>query len=816
MTRHVNPRFPRCGVLLAALLMAGCAGVGGGTTATVEQPVASAAAPAAAPTKGTPATDADKKPESTRLFKGTGVLVKPPKPEAAPTGGNTSLNFEAADVRDIAKTVLAEILKESYIVDPKVTGSISFRTTRPLPREALLPTLETVLRMNGIIMVKENGIYKIMPLAGAKGSLSPRMGTPLSGYSLQVVPLKYAGSRELAKILEAIAPDPSAVKADELRNLLILAGTQNEIQHMLDTVEMFDVDWLSGMSVGLFILQSADVKSVDKELASIFSDKSLNPLAGAVRIIPIERLNGFVIITPQAHYLDQAKLWLERLDRAGGTAGTRLFVYQVQNGKAEHLAELLNQTFGGKQTQTTQPRPAAQVATGLQPTEIRSNRSPLGSTLGSATATQPPAAAAVAGAQVSGSTLTIGDEAGGATSEVRVVADKENNALLILANSAGYEKIEAALKKLDTSPRQVLIEVTIAEVTLKDELKYGVEWNFTNGPRKSGYLDTDGKSGVGQLIPGFSYALSLADGTGLQAALNMLALDNRINILSSPHIMVADNQTAKIQVGDSVPTQTSATTALATTTTTGTVTSTIQYLDTGVMLSVTPRINAGGLVNLDITQEVSNASATTTSSLNSPTISKRSTKTQVQVQSGETMVLGGLISEKGDNTNSGLPGLSSIPILGGLFGTQARNNTKTELVMLITPRVANNSAQAKQISNELQRKMGEAKSLIDCGTSNVLGYSTRGGLWCLQPGRFDGKIDRMNEFDADGTPVYLKQRPDPAARAQAAAPTPAPAAAPASAPATVATPPAAKPASAPAPATPPAPARAPAAPYLGF
>jgi general secretion pathway protein D len=817
MTRQPNYPSLRPGALLATLLIAGCAGVGGGPTTMSDLPAAKPGSPEQTAAKGTPAAEADKKPESARLFKGTGVLVKPPKPEAAPAGGNTSLNFEAADVRDIAKTVLAEILKESYIVDPKVTGSISFRTTRPLPREALLPTLETVLRMNGIVMVKENGIYKIMPIAGVKGSLSPRMGAPLSGYSLQVVPLKYAGSRELAKILEAIAPDPSAVKADELRNLLILAGTQNEIQHMLDTVEMFDVDWLSGMSVGLFILQSADVKSVDKELASIFSDKSLNPLAGAVRIIPIERLNGFVIITPQAHYLDQAKLWLERLDRAGGTAGTRLFVYQVQNGKAEHLAELLNQTFGGKQTQTTQPRPAAQVATGLQPTEIRSsNRSPLGSSLGSATTAQQPAAAAVAGAQVTGSTLTISDEAGGATSEVRVVADKENNALLILANSAGYEKIETALKKLDTSPRQVLIEVTIAEVTLKDELKYGVEWNFTNGPRKSGYLDTDGKSGVGQLIPGFSYALALADGTGLQAALNMLALDNRINILSSPHIMVADNQTAKIQVGDSVPTQTSATTALATTTTTGTVTSTIQYLDTGVMLSVTPRINAGGLVNLDITQEVSNASATTTSSLNSPTISKRSTKTQVQVQSGETMVLGGLISEKGDNTNSGLPGLSSIPILGGLFGTQARNNTKTELVMLITPRVANNSVQAKQISNELQRKMGEAKNLIDCGTSNVLGYSTRGGLWCLQPGRFDGKIDRMNEFDADGQAVYLKQRPDPAARVQATipapAPTPAPAAAPASAPAT-ASPPAAKPVTAPAPAKTPA---APAVPYLGL
>lgn len=782
MSRHLNSpsSMATCLALAAALALASCATIdkslessdagkaGASAAAPDSWPLvalpetyghtATASAAAEPPTAGvTPATQAaEKKPENARLFKGSGVMVRQPRPEPPPASGNTSLNFEAADIRDIAKTVLAEILGESYIVDPKVTGTISFRTTRPLPKEALLPTLETVLRMNGIIMIKENGIFKIMPAASAKGSLSPRMGGQLSGYSLQVVPLKYAGARELARILEAITPDPNAVKADELRNLLILAGTQNEIQHMLDTIEMFDVDWLSGMSVGLFILQSADVKSVDADFNKIFSDKTMNPLAGAVRIIPIERLNGFVIITPQPHYLDQARLWLERLDRAGGTGGMRLFVYQVQNGKAEHLAELLNHTFGGNRGQTTSAqRTQAAIAPGLQPAETRTPGSSLFGATG--TTTQQRQSTTALGGPTTGSTLSVTDESGTSASEVRVVADKENNALLILANSAGYERIEAALKKLDTAPRQVLIEVTIAEVTLKDELKYGVEWLFTNGPRKSGFLDTDGKAGVGQLLPGFSYALALADGTGLKAALNALATDNKINILSSPHLMVADNQTAKIQVGDSVPTQTSATTALATAAITGTVTSTIQYLDTGVMLSVTPRINAGGLVNLDITQEVSTANQTTTSTLNSPTISKRSAKTQVTVQSGETMVLGGLISETGSNGSSGLPFLSSIPILGGLFGTQSRSTTKTELVVLITPRVANNVSQAKQISQELQRKMGQTRDLLDCGTSNIFGMTSRGGLWCLQARRFDSAIDKMKIEDEHGVPLYLKE-----------------------------------------------------------
>ncbi len=668
------------------------------------------------------ADTADEKAPSARIFKGSGVLLKPSPPEKPATEpADVSLNFEAADIRDIAKTVLAEILKESYIVDPRVQGSISFRTTRPLPRSALLPTLETVLRMNGIVLVKESGIFKIMPAAAVRGSLSPRTGGVFAGYTVQVVPLKFLGAREMAKILEPFAPNASAIRIDELRNLLILAGTQNEIGHMLDTVDMFDVDWLSGMSVGVFTLQSTDVKTVDAELRKVLGDTNLNPLAGMVRFFPIERLNAFIIITPQPHYLEQAKVWLERLDRAGGTGGTRLFVYHVQNGKAEHLAQLLNQTFGGRGP-TTRPIAGPTIAPGLTPGAISS--APPGSPPGSPAIPRPPGAAA---APAAGTTLTVTDDSGGSASEVRVVADTQNNALLILANSAGYEKIEAALRRLDIAPRQVLIEVTIAEVTLTDELQYGVEWLFTNGARRSGQLDT-GAAGLNQLVPGFSYAITSISGNTIKSVLNMLATNKKLNILSSPHIMVADNQTAKIQVGDSVPTAGPQSVGAA-----GVVVSSVQYLDTGVILSVTPHINAGGLVNMDINQEVSDASSTTTSGLNSPTIRKRSAKTVVTVQSGETTVLGGLMSENSNADTSGLPFLSTIPILGGLFGSQSRNNTKTELIVLITPRVANNVGQTKAVSDELRKKLKEAENLLDCGISNAVGYTTRRGLWCQHP-----------------------------------------------------------------------------------
>ncbi len=705
--------------------------------------------------------NAVKKPELARMYPGSGKLVNP-SPAVKPSGpGTTSLNFEAADIRDIAKTILGEILKESYIVDPKVVGTISFRTSNPLPRDALLPTLETVLRMNGAVLVKENGMYKIMPSAASRGSVSPRMGSTLSGYGIQIVPLRYVGVVEMAKLLEPFAPDPAAVKIDELRNLLILSGTQNEIQHMLDTVEMFDVDWLSGMSIGLFTLQSTDIKAISTEVGKIFGDKTLNPLAGVVRIIPIERLNAFVIITPQAQYLEQAKLWLERLDKAGSTSGSRLYVYHVQNGKAEYLAELLNQAFASKnQAQTPRPTPAASVAPGMIGTDLKPSQSLSGFNTGATgTGTMVGSTTNIARPNTPtmpavGTTLSISDESGGPASEVRVVADKENNALLILSNAAGYEKIETALKKLDVAPRQVLIEVVIAEVALTGDMSYGIDWSFTSGPRKSGQLTSDAK--LAKVSPGFSYALTNVAGTAIQAVLNTIAHDSKVNVLSSPHIMVADNQTAKIQVGNSVPTQTSSTTS--TLASTGTVTSTIQYLDTGVMLSVTPHINAGGLVNLDITQEVSDANTTNTSTLNSPTISRRSAKTIVSVQSGETMVMGGLISEKSSNGSSGLPLLSQIPILGGAFGQQSQTSGKTELIMLITPRVASNTNQGKDISDELRRKMGEAKELLECGTSNIFGYTSRGGLWCLEPNRYNGGIDKMKELDVNQQPAYKKER----------------------------------------------------------
>ena len=629
--------------------------------------------------------------EQFKIYPGTEVFVKPaPTPAANAEGGEeVMLNFDGADLREVVKIVLVDIMHESYLIDAQVQGVVNIHSSHPIKHSALVPTLETVLRMNGASLVRgPDGVFHVTPLAtAAKGALTPQVSEankPLPpGYSVQIILLKYISAREMANILDPFAPDGSIVRVDDARNMLFLGGNARELHHLMETIDIFDVDWIAGMSVGMFTLRSVDVKTAFSEIEKIFGDKAQGPLAGVLRIIPIERLNALLVVTPQPKYLEQVRVWMERLDRSGATdGGVQLYVYQVQNGDAVKMATLLGQAFS---KQASQGVTTPSLAPGLKPAEIKSS----GQADGGA---QPEVADSVS--------VSVG----GAT---KIIADKENNALLILSTPPEYEIITNAIRKLDVVPRQVMIEVMIAEVTLSDEFSFGLEWYFGNyGKGKgggNGFLDT-GAAGISQLSPGFSYAWLDAAGS-IKTVLNAMAANSKLNIIASPHIMVSDNHTAKIQVGDRVPTvsQTQAL-ATATTTTTGVISS-VQYLDTGIMLSVTPHINAGGLVTMEISQEVSNAAKTVSSGIDSPTISKRSAQSTVTVQAGETMVLGGLISDKKSDATSGLPYLSEIPVLGALFGAQNIKGDRTELVMLITPKLVANSQQAREITDEFRKKM---------------------------------------------------------------------------------------------------------------
>jgi len=685
---------------LLATLIGGCA-----TSPSPDQPVNDGKVDIP-PSEVKTVSDSTAKPDTEERYKviyGSGVVVKSPEMPSAitDTSGGLTLNFEGADLREVVRTILGDILRENYIVDPRVGGTITLRTAKPIPRSAAMHTLEEVLRMNGAVMIREaDSVFRIVPIAVAgKGNATPQLADikkPLpGGYSIQIVPLKHIGVADMARILEPLAGESSSVRMDPLRNLLILSGTQLQLKHMIETIDMFDVDWISGMSVGLFTLQSVDVNTAYSEMEKLFGDKNLGPLAGAIRIVPIERLNALLVVSPQAKYLEQARTWVERLDRPGaGGGGQRLYVYPVQHGKAENLAALLNDAFSKKSAQS-KTTPAATLAPGATPVEVKS-----------AEPAAPPdnkvKTAAVA-KTVAASTGSVG-----LPQDVRIIADKDNNALLILASPSDYESIESALLKLDTAVRQVLVEVTIAEISLKDELKYGLEWYFRNGSRISGQLDI-GLPNIEMLVPGFSYTWVNAVGD-IGAVLNALARDSKLKIVSSPHITVGDNQTAKIQVGDKIPTISQSQSVPGTTLG---VINTVQYTETGVLLSVTPRVNAGGQVTMEITQEVSNAIKTETSGIDSPTIQQRSAQSTVTVKSDETIILAGLIREEKTNASEGLPLLSKIPFLGGLFGTETFADNRTELIVLITPRVLANTPDAAAITEEYRKRLTGLEPLIE-------------------------------------------------------------------------------------------------------
>ena len=427
--------------------------------------------------------------DRSRIYKGTGVVVKGQEPGGAlpnatgvqgVAGGAVVLNFEAAELRDVIRNILGDILNVSYTIDPAVGGQVTIRTSAGIAREALPATLEMLLRMNGATMVREDGIFKIIPQAAAiRGNVSPQLGNSQralpQGFSVQVIPLRYVGAREMLRILEPFAKDASAIRADDLRNLVILAGTETELRHLMNTVTMFDIDWMSGMSAGVFTLQNSDVKTVVQELDKVLGDRNLSPLTGIIRIIPIERMNALLVISPNPAYVEEAKKWIERLDGSGGGEGARFYVYNLQNQRAERIAPLLQQALTGRVTQPSDSDSAHARARNARGHDRQS------------AVVHDHAEPARAGARDTPRrrrrrrALALPATASGSPATCRWLPTRTRTRCCWSRRPSEFSLVDQALKKLDVQSRQVMIEVTIAEVTLNDSLTFGVEWLFKGG-----------------------------------------------------------------------------------------------------------------------------------------------------------------------------------------------------------------------------------------------------------------------------------------------------------------------------------------------
>lgn len=644
--------------------------------------------------------------------KGTGNFLKQTAPTQQVAAGpeEFSLNFEATDIRAVVQSIMGDYLRESFTIHPQTTGTATIRLSRPVARKDLIPLLEMMLRQNGQVMVREEGIYKILPAAlGTRGSVTPQAGLSNaaalpSGFSVQIVQLKYVGAADMLRILTPYATDPAvSLQIDAVRNLVILSGTQRELKHLFEIIDLFDVDFLAGYSVGLFQM-STDVKALSTDLDKIFGDATKSPLAGIVRIIPIERMNGLLVVSTQPRYLEEARKWIERLDKSGGVSGgMRLNVYPVQHGKAEKLAQLLSEIYGNKQGGSSAPT----LAPGQRPATI-------GTTPAPGAPPQTPAQAAIQ------SLISFAGSGVSVSKDVRIIADNDNNSLLILASPSDYETIQNALRQLDVPRRQVSVEVLVAEVTLQDDLKFGVEAfinsrrdNLTGALRSGGTLPSvpafDVAKDLRSVVSPVSQGLQLinAIGSDIRGVITALGTDGRAQVVSTPRVTVLDNEKASINVGTQISVDTGTTVGG----TGGNTVTARQYINTGVILTVTPRINAGGRVTLDVVQEVSSAGSPDVVGGNPP-INQRKAQTVVTVGSGETTVLAGMIQRDTGSGSSGIPLISKIPLIGGLFGSQTYRNNRTELVVLITPTVISSQDEARAVTEEIRLKLPALGSLI--------------------------------------------------------------------------------------------------------
>jgi general secretion pathway protein D len=655
------------------------------------------------------------------IYPGSGVLVGTPTPHTlgstATAGGNgIQLSFTDVDINQVVASVLGEALGLNYSIDPSVKGTMSLRSSKALAAEELLPTLEAALRVQDLAVVEVHGTYHVVPMKEAPrrvNSFTTQTEHKQAGFSIQIVPLQFTSPSEMEKILQPFAPPGGVMKVDEVRSLLLLAGTSIELETMLDVVKTFDVDWLAGMSYGFFNLNYVDAKTAVTELSEIFADPK-SPLVGVVRLVPITRLNTILVITPQQRYLQAVETWIKRLDVGGTSAGRRIYVYDVQNGRAEDLAKSLNKILS---LPTTEDEQSQQLRSGFSNggSSFGSNSVPGGSSFSSGFSNQGPVGASTgtfnAGQpQNSGPTgLTSSGASQNAAKQgdLRIVANNDSNALLVLASPAEFSVIEAALLRLDAPSRQVLIEASLAEVTLNDELKYGINWNYNgkNGPLT---LSNAATGAVSSSFPGLSYLFT--GSTDIRAVLNALETITTVRVISSPKLVTLNNHEAQLQVGDEVPIATQS--AVSVTNPDAPIVNSVQMQNTGVILSVTPRVNKNGLVQLDITQEVSNSTPTTTSGIDSPTIQQRRLSTTVVVKNGDTIALGGLITESKSKSKTGVPYLQKIPVLGALFRDTDNQTMRTELILLITPRVMRDDVEFQNVMDDLRNEFQTLKDVF--------------------------------------------------------------------------------------------------------
>ena len=650
---------------------------------------------------------------------------------SATTADGLTINLVGASIAEVSKTVLGDILGLNYSVSDKLKGTITLRTAHPVDKTGLLEIFKAVLHNEGATLVNRNDFYEVLPSADAAATGTPlRRETGLDGdrggTSTEIVPLRFVAAPEMERVLRSAAPQAGILRVDTARNLIVISGTSAELSGLDELIGVFDVDWMRGMSFALFPVETSDPETIARELDTIFANDRDSPTKGLTRFIGNRRLKSVLVISPRPEYVHKAEIWIRRIDRVNQETQKQVHVYHVQHRAVGDLAKLLQKVYAGNQgggqatiASAASTAPAAGSAAPLDQSRPASNgglAAPSAPAAGAGVSLAAGVAAVPAGASGLGeATLPADAVAGGIgsgttaagdampsddrNSGITVSADEANNSLVVTATASEYRRVLHILESLDTRPNEVLLEATIAEVTLNDELKLGVRWFFQNkgGDRSLSFTDSSG------VVPsvaaaGLSYLIKSSD---IKVLINALSNVTNVDLLSHPSLMVLENRKASLQVGDQVPilTQTQQTASAATATTTS---NSVSYRNTGILLNITPRVGSDGTVLLELEQEVSDTKSNTSSGIDSPAFTQRRIQTTVSVKNGETIILAGMIQDKSTRSRDQVPILGDIPFIGNVFKNKTDSIVRTELLIAITPQVIKDSRQLSAITDELR------------------------------------------------------------------------------------------------------------------
>lgn len=627
--------------------------------------------------------------------------VKLRRPELSDTAmAGTVLKFDNADIYEVMQAILGDMLHLSFIVDPSIQGKVTINSQGAVSQADVFNILESILALNNLSLVRDGKLYKVVKDANApRDTLTFEAlgeGSPL----IQIIPVKFVQATALVNTLKNFIGQQAGITNDPTNKYLVVADRASNVSKILDLVKALDVDYLKHVSIKLVQIEKGDALEMAKEMETLFKSSGMFNLPGTepnkIFFMPIMRMNSLLVASSNDAVLAAAEKWIKVLDdEPKDGIGSNIHVHNIENSNAIHVANILRQIYGGSPITPSGSAASKTIIKGALPT-------------------------ATAGA--------VGATGPGLSGSVQIIPDESTNILVIKASPQDYLQIKKVIERIDLIPRQVLIQVMVAEVTLTKETKFGIEWwlSSNKGSINGRPIVEQGALGSGLTTPGtvkLGTPASLPTGLNYMmfnnasemiGLMNALASSGDVNVLSAPHVMASDGKEAKIEVGADMPIVTATTSVPGTTTASTSISNSVQYRPTGIILTVKPHVNASGLVSLNISQEVSDLGANVSAGGQTyPQFTKRKVETEVTIEGGKTLMIAGLIKDNTDNSSNGVPGLKDIPVLGYLFGAKSDKINKTELMITITPYVVRNREEGDKVTSAFQDSLLGIKNLMN-------------------------------------------------------------------------------------------------------